>query len=380
MSTVRIVQSLTAAAALLCAAACGPSAGGSSGSGDGSTVRIGLIASLTGPLAGPATELVNGVHVAVEAWNRTEKSREIDLQVCDDGGQPAQAQTCIQRLRGKVDVFVGPIFSSLWASTLETYKAQKAFVIAPAPASEAPADTNIFTTGTPAKVALERTFSYFKDQGWTRVGFISTNDDASAAAAEQAPKIAQKYGLTLTKASFEATARTAVPQLNAIKAANPQTVQVWSVGQSAVTVIRGMNELGMSMPIVMNYSNATAATFKIVGEDVPPQLHFVGSPNMVSTDAQKAGGVVAAYDTLYSEKYGPASWNAMAGGDAILVAMAAAANGVQPDAMRQELEKGDPITGLTMSFTFSKDSHAGANDPKQLAIANFADGSWSSLD
>lgn len=379
MSTVRIVGSCTAIAALLCVTACGSSAD-DSGSEDTSTVRIGLIASLTGPLAGPATELVNGVHVAVNAWNATERSKEISLEVCDDGGQPAQAQTCIQSLRTKVDVFVGPIFSSLWASTLETYKALKLFAIAPAPASEAPPDTDIFTTGTPADVALDRTFSYFKDQGWTDVGFISTNDDASAAAAQQAPTIAEKYDLTLTQATFEATARTAVPQLNTIKAANPQVVQVWSVGQSAVTVIRGMNETGMSMPIVMNYSNATAATFKIVGDDVPPQLHFIGSPNMVSSDAQAAGGVVAAYDKLYSEKYGPASWNAMAGGDAILVAMSAAANGVGPEDMRQELEKGDPITGLTMTFTFSKDSHAGANDPEQLAIANFADGSWSSLD
>lgn len=379
MSTVRIVRSLTAIAAVLCVAACGSSPGGS-GSGNASTVRIGLIASLTGPLAGPATELVNGVHVAVDAWNATEKSKEIKLEVCDDGGQPAQAQTCIQGLRSKVDVFVGPIFSSLWASTLETYKSLKLFAIAPAPASEAPADTNIFTTGTPAGVALDRTFSYFKDKGWTNVGFISTNDDASAAAAERAPTIAKKYGLSLTRSSFEATARTAVPQLNTIKAAKPQVVQVWSVGQSAVTVIRGMNETGMSIPIVMNYSNATAATFKLVGDEVPPQLHFIGSPNMVSSDAQAAGGVVAAYDRLFSEKYGPASWNAMAGGDAILVAMGAAANGVRPDDMRQELETGDPITGLTMTFTFSKDSHAGANDPKQLAIANFADGSWSSLD
>ena len=381
MSQLRQLQIMFGSLALVGLAACGSAGSGADekDSKDATTVRIGLVVSQTGPLAGPATELVNGVNIAVDAWNSSDPKQQIKLQTCDDGGQPAQAQACIQKLRGKVDVFIGPIFATLWAPTLETYKSMGAFAIAPSPASEAPPGTDIFTTGTPAGVALQRAFSYFKDQGWSKVGFITSSDAASAAAAQAAPGLAQAAGLELTQASFDATALTAVPQLNTIKAAKPDVVLVWSVGQSAVTVIRGMNEAAMNMPIVMNYSNATAATFKLVGDDVPPQLSFIGSPNLVSSTAQAADPVVAQFDKLYSEKYGPGSWNAMAGGDAVLVAMHAAANGVDPDTMRETLEKGDPVTGLTMNFTFSKESHAGANDPQQLAIVKFADGGWTSL-
>lgn len=74
-------------------------------------IKIGLLPPLTGPLASPGTEMVNGFNMFWESVGRKAGNRTIEIVTADTGCKPDQALAQARRLvlQEKVDLLVGPL-------------------------------------------------------------------------------------------------------------------------------------------------------------------------------------------------------------------------------------------------------------------------------
>ncbi len=74
-------------------------------------IKIGLLAPITGPLASPGTEMVNGFRQYWNSVNNMAGGRKVEIVVADTTCNPDQALTQARRLalQEKVDLLVGPL-------------------------------------------------------------------------------------------------------------------------------------------------------------------------------------------------------------------------------------------------------------------------------
>lgn len=74
-------------------------------------IKIGLLAPITGPLASPGTEMVNGFRQYWNSVGNTVAGRKVEIVVADTTCNPDQALTQARRLalQEKVDLLVGPL-------------------------------------------------------------------------------------------------------------------------------------------------------------------------------------------------------------------------------------------------------------------------------
>jgi branched-chain amino acid transport system substrate-binding protein len=110
----RVRYSLVIVMALLLAAACAPPGmPGSSAQKPTGPIKIGLMAPLTGFMAAPANDMVNGWNLYFRLHGNKWAGREVVTFVEDDAGDPTTALTKARQLveQQQVDMIVGPLFA-----------------------------------------------------------------------------------------------------------------------------------------------------------------------------------------------------------------------------------------------------------------------------
>jgi branched-chain amino acid transport system substrate-binding protein len=85
--------------------------GATSGYAQGNTIRIGLLVPLTGPLAAPGIDMVDGFKLFWEEVNNQAGGRKVEYVIADTTCNPDQAITQARRLvhQEKVQVMIGPL-------------------------------------------------------------------------------------------------------------------------------------------------------------------------------------------------------------------------------------------------------------------------------
>src|SRR5262245_27976757 len=85
--------------------------GAASGYAQGNTIRIGLLVPLTGPLAAPGIDMVDGFKLFWEEVNNQAGGRKVEYVIADTTCNPDQAITQARRLvhQEKVQVMIGPL-------------------------------------------------------------------------------------------------------------------------------------------------------------------------------------------------------------------------------------------------------------------------------
>ena len=84
-------------------------------------LKIGIIATLSGPPAVLGQQLRNGFNLAVKMLDGKLGGREVEVIVADDELKPDLAVTKVKALveRDKVEFVVGPIFSNVLAAIMK---------------------------------------------------------------------------------------------------------------------------------------------------------------------------------------------------------------------------------------------------------------------
>jgi branched-chain amino acid transport system substrate-binding protein len=83
-----------------------------------------------------------------------------------------------------------------------------------------------------------------------------------------------------THQTFSPTAVSVTTQLSKIKATNPQALIIWTTGTPLGTVLKGMQELGMSsMPTMTTSGNESSEEMQGLVGELPARFYFSGPPS-----------------------------------------------------------------------------------------------------
>jgi branched-chain amino acid transport system substrate-binding protein len=121
---------------------------------------------------------------------------------------------------------------------------------------------------------------YFRTHGMKRIALLTTTDASGQTADNDFPralKVPENRDLSIVAMEhFNAADVSVTAQLARIKAANPQVVVVWTPGTPFGTALRGLNDLGMTVPIITTGANMSVAVMKRYSAMLPRDLYFVG--------------------------------------------------------------------------------------------------------
>lgn len=346
-----------AVAAALVFAGCGSdsdSSSGSTGGGDGGRgdYRVYASLSLSGPLAAIGTAEQDGLKAAAEVLNENGglDGRRVVLDIADDGSDPTQAVSLLQRKvtggdkpdlvwpgsTSNVTLALCPILMQqrvlalgITASTDigDLDRCGYNFVMGPTPAD---------SQGAVARQMVER--------GYRRVAVLLSNDAYGEAVQKAVEETFPAAGLEITAIeNFAPDALDASPQLRRLRGGDPDVLFVEGQGAAVGKVLESRQQLGWTIPVVGGTGFAGSNVAALVGPEalrdivmwqwavgvegaapVPDRLEQTALPAILR---QASGGMRVAAN-LYVGGY-----------DALMVADAAARAGgsVDADTMRETL-------------------------------------------
>ena len=190
-----------------------------------------------------------------------------------------------------VPAFVGSPLASVCAAFLPLLAANGPVDYCLSPPVRPPAGGFVFTAGATAVDLGAALLRYLRERGLTRVAFITTTD-ATGQAADEAFK--SLFARPENKA-FElvATERYGVAdisvnaQLVRIKAANPQALITWTVGTPTGTLLRGIRDAGIDLPVTASNANMIYAQMSQFAGILPRELIFPSYRAMTEGDSDR---------------------------------------------------------------------------------------------
>ena len=130
---------------------------------------------------------------------------------------------------------------------------------------------------------------YYREKGYKRFAMLNSTDASGAAldsAFEDAFRLHENGDLTLVAHQHFAPADQSVAaQMAAIKASAPQVLISWTVGSPFSTVLRGIHDSGLDVPLIANGANMTMAQLTQLLDFVPKELDFLTIPTAIKGSA-----------------------------------------------------------------------------------------------
>lgn len=372
-----------ALAASLGLAACGSSSGGGSDSGP---VKLALIVPETGafgPVAGVSFR--DATKVVVDEYNKAGgvDGRQIDLQICNDESTPEKAISCYRSVSAKADIVLGPHIGLTYKAVSAIALKKSQLLVTATPHGFPDAKSTVFDSAVPAEYAITKAFEYLEGRGLSKVGMLTGNDETGQTAKAAAQKDAAASGgkIQLTSETFDVQARSVTAQVNKLKAAGVDTIFVWSTGAVVATILRDIDQVGLDLPVVVNYSNLSYGLMSLVPKNaVPKELLFTGTRAFTQSKANAAQQkFYKSFDAdfLAMTKRKP-DFNAYAAADAAVTALQAVdgAKSTSGKDLKAWLEAGNEIDAPNFVFKFGKGQHVGGTDPAQVEIVKWNGAGW----
>jgi len=216
-------------------------------------LKIGIIATLSGPPAVLGQQLRNGFNLAVKTLDGKLGGRDVEVIVADDELKPDLAVTKVKALveRDKVDFVVGPIFSNILAAIMKPATEGGAILISPNAGTSNFAgkecNPNFFVTSYQNDQVFAVSGKHAQDSGIKKVFLMAPNYQAGkdALAGFKAffkGEIADEVYVPLNQLDFSA-------ELTKIAAAKPDAIYVFLPGGMGVNFVKQFRQAELAATI-----------------------------------------------------------------------------------------------------------------------------------
>jgi branched-chain amino acid transport system substrate-binding protein len=134
-------------------------------------------------------------------------------------------------------------------------------------------DSFTFATGVESRLGMQTTLRYLNSAGLRRIGIITATDIAGQEAdTALAGLISDPSNRALTVVDAEhyaPTDLTVTAQLAKLKDAHPDVIVAWATGTPLATVLRGIKDAGMTLPVVTSNANQSSQQMKQYARILP---------------------------------------------------------------------------------------------------------------
>jgi branched-chain amino acid transport system substrate-binding protein len=341
-------------------------------------LKIGIIATLSGPPAVLGQQLRNGFNLAVKDLNGKLGQRDVEVIVADDELKPDLAVNKVKALvdRDKVDFVVGPIFSNILAAIMKPVTEGGAILISPNAGTSNFAgkecNPNFFVTSYQNDQVFAVSGKHAQDTGIKKAFLMAPNYQAGkdALAGFKAffkGDIADEVYVPLNQLDFSA-------ELAKIAAAKPDAIYVFLPGGMGVNFVKQFRQAGLANNVIF------LSAFTVDESTLPAQqdaaLGFFGGANWApDLDNPQNKRFVAAYEKEFGAV--PATYAFQAYDAALLIDSAVRqvqGNVANREALRAAMMKAE-FASLRGGFKFNT-NHYPIQDFYLVKVAKRADGKF----
>lgn len=229
------------------------------------------------------------------------KGRPLHFVIQDDQSNPqVDVQLANEIFAKNVPVMLGPTNTAQCGAVAPLVK-NGPVIWCFTPGYHPPAGSYVFTTGASTADLMAVIFRYLNERGLRRVATI-TSTDASGQDGDRAVDAAlerEKAVTLVDREHFTPTDVSVAAQLAKIKATAPQALLVWTTGTPFGTILRGVQQAGLDVPVITTNGNLTRAQMTQYAGILPKELLFPGAaflaPELFKDKAERE-----AIDTLYA--------------------------------------------------------------------------------
>jgi branched-chain amino acid transport system substrate-binding protein len=168
------------------------------------------------------------------------------------------------------------------------------------------AGSYVFTASVSTLDLATSLIGYYRLKGWTKIGLIFSTD-ATGQDAENGIKsilaLPENKDMTVVDtAHFNTTDLSVAAQMAKIKTLGAQAMIAWSTGAPIATIFRGIQEVGLDIPVGTTDGNMTYAQMKQYKDFLPKQL-YIPAAQWIVTDPKLLPPEVAEKHRVFYESF-----------------------------------------------------------------------------
>jgi branched-chain amino acid transport system substrate-binding protein len=249
------------------------------------------------------------------------------------------------------------------------------------PAVHPEAGSYVFSADPSTNDQLAASIHYFRARGLTKIAII-TSTDASGQDADTtiagAMALPENTGVTaIDHEHFNVTDLSVQAQIEKIKSFNPQVLIAWTTGTPFATILRAVNDAGMTIPVYTNAGNLTYAQMAAYKSFLPKDLYFPAVACVVPdgiTDPAVKAATRAYFDALKDVGVKPEYIQSVAYDPALLVVTALRALGPNASAakIRDYINNTSSWAGASGKYNFKAIPQRGLGT-NQIFVARWDD-------
>jgi branched-chain amino acid transport system substrate-binding protein len=362
------------AGALFALTACGSSGRDSGGGGGGSNgdVVVGVILSLSGPVADLAQMNKDGIDLAVSQINAGGgiDGHHVKVIVKDDQASPDKAVIAAQELitQDHVAAIIGATTGSSSLAIKPLFAKVKLPLLTPVAtaALTEPKDDYVFRAMINDDQAVQSALALIaKKWPGQKVGIIHDDSALAVGSAAAYKKNAPKFGVNIVSSEqFAATDTDMTTPLTKLKALGPAVIVDIGYSPSAFTLLRNVKQLGMSAAFVGSTGMPRAATLTVSGGAsdgiIVPTLIDPG--DIQPSQKTFADAFYKAHPNRKPDK-DPTLWDVISYDSMELVAQAVHnGGGASKSDIYEGLQKIDGYAGVSGTYSFTGGNRDGITD------------------
>jgi branched-chain amino acid transport system substrate-binding protein len=171
------------------------------------------------------------------------------------------------------------------------------------PGVHPPAGSYVLSSSVSTEDLAKTLVRFFRTRGWTHLGLITSTDTTGQDLDRQIGTVLalpENQGVRLiAQEHFNTTDLSVVAQMTRIKAAAPDVLITWSTGTPFGTLLHGINDVGIDVPVSSTNANQTYAQMKAYAAFLPKELYFPTTLSVVPSSEAPAP-VRRAQDVYFS--------------------------------------------------------------------------------
>ena len=351
--------------------------------------KIGLLTTLSGPLAYLGTAIRDAAQIEVEQINTAGgiNGHPIEMIIEDAGTDPAKAVTLFNKLvqQDKVLVVTGNLISALEAALRPVAdRSQVPFVVLNpnGPDRRGKNDKYVFNIAPSELARAGNWIDILKAKGLTKVVGLSANDSFAITSLDELKKGAVAQGISVDvlpdlidmKAIDHTPLVAKLKDLIAKNKAQAVVTTCWTA--SIPGVLKTMKQMGVDIPVIGFDAMADPALLEMSGDElnglITPGFKVLAGETLADNDPQKA--LVIDFNKRYTAKSGKVAGTVPGlSYDSIgIIANALKVAGADREKIREAIEKTTNLVGVIGIYNYSANNHEGLTK-ESLAVYEVKD-------